>query len=258
MRRETQNVMLLLLGGALLKIALTGTYLRYVKPAQLPWLVGAGVIVVLLAGTAIMRDIRATTPDECPHGTPRNAESGVHARNPSSPWMLLLPVLAIFLVTPPALGSDSVKRAADRVGVQRPSSTRWFSPLPSGPAPLLRISEFVTRAMWDDTGSLNGRVVRLQGFVVHPTNPARPGEALLARMRITCCAADASPVRVELVGREGAQAAALPADTWLEVTGTLRPTRSPRQLGAPVNSQIPTLDVTSSHAIPAPQDPYEY
>ena len=42
MRRETQNVLLVLLGGALLKIALTGTYLRYVKPSLFPWLVLAG------------------------------------------------------------------------------------------------------------------------------------------------------------------------------------------------------------------------
>lgn len=43
MRRETQNILLVLLGGALLKIGITGDYLQYVKPAQLPWvLAGEG------------------------------------------------------------------------------------------------------------------------------------------------------------------------------------------------------------------------
>jgi len=32
-RRDTQNVLLVLLGGALVKIAATDLYLRYVKPA---------------------------------------------------------------------------------------------------------------------------------------------------------------------------------------------------------------------------------
>ena len=38
MRRETANVLLVLLGGALLKIAWNDTYLRYVKPSLLPFL----------------------------------------------------------------------------------------------------------------------------------------------------------------------------------------------------------------------------
>jgi len=35
-KRETQNILLILLGGALVKIAVNGDYLRYVKPAQQP------------------------------------------------------------------------------------------------------------------------------------------------------------------------------------------------------------------------------
>ena len=49
MRRETQNILLVLLGGALLKLALTGTYLRYVKESLQPWLVVTGGVMVVLA-----------------------------------------------------------------------------------------------------------------------------------------------------------------------------------------------------------------
>ena len=45
MRRDTQAVLLLLVGGTLLKVAITGTYVRYVKPAHLPLLVIAGVVL---------------------------------------------------------------------------------------------------------------------------------------------------------------------------------------------------------------------
>jgi len=41
-RRVLQNVLLALLGGALLKIASDGTYLRYVKPEHLWPLVACG------------------------------------------------------------------------------------------------------------------------------------------------------------------------------------------------------------------------
>jgi len=47
-RRETANVLLVLLGGALLKIAWNDTYLRYVKPSLLPFLVATGVVIVAL------------------------------------------------------------------------------------------------------------------------------------------------------------------------------------------------------------------
>lgn len=239
MRRETQNLLLVLLGGALLKISFTGAYLRYVKPSLLPWIVAAGVVIVLLGAFAIVRDLRsAPVESEHEHGS-------------RSPWMLLLPVLAIFLVAPPALGSDSVERAGDRAALpDRPSGESRFDPLPQHGAPLLTISEFVTRVVWDDSGALHGRPVRLHGFVVHPGE--KPGAVQLARMRINCCAADAAPIRVDLAGQSAEQAARLPADTWIEVTGTLRPGTATE-----ANGQVPTLDVMAVRQIPAPASPYE-
>lgn len=232
MRRETQNLLLLLLGGALLKIALGGSYLRYVKPSLFPWLVGAGLVVVGLAAVAIVRDVRA-------HG----AEQHEHASR--SPWLLLLPVFAIFLVAPPALGSDSVTR--ERAAAPQAPAEPLFPDLPPGPAPLLSASELVTRAVWDDSGALRGRTVRLQGFVVHPA----PGATQLARMRITCCAADAAPVKIDLAGAP--QAADLPADTWIEVAARLRPGTATE-----ANDHVPTVDVLALRIVPPPPDTYEH
>ena len=236
MRRETQNLLLLLLGGALLKLALTGTYVRYVKPSLLPWLLVAGAVVTLLAAVAIVGDIRRG-----------GAPAAHHDHGSRSPWMLLLPVFAIFLVAPPALGSDSVDRAG-AVAPQKPRES-LFEELPAGPAPMLSLSEFVTRVVWDDSGALDGRPVRLHGFVVHEDGKA----VRIARMRINCCAADAAPVRVELAGPAAARAAVLPADTWVEVTGALRPGTATE-----ANGHVPTVDVTDLRTIPAPDDPYEY
>jgi hypothetical protein len=56
-RRETENVVLLIVGVAVAMVTVTGAYTRYVKPAMLPWL---AVSAVLLIGLALDSD-RATS-----------------------------------------------------------------------------------------------------------------------------------------------------------------------------------------------------
>ncbi|MBE9374578.1 TIGR03943 family protein [Saccharopolyspora sp. HNM0983] len=267
MRRETQNLLLLLLGGALLKLALAGDHVRYVKDAQLPWLLGAGGVMMLLALLAIARDVRAgPTADaagrdgETQHAAAPDAAApdaavdeacgtGVpgHAEGSRSTWMLLLPVFAIFLIAPPALGSDSVRRE-QAVAPPAPEESR-FPPLPSGEAPELSMSEYVTRAVWGGDAELAQRPVRLRGFVVHPV----PGETQLARMRISCCAADATAVRVDLTGPGARRIAEAPADAWFEVTGTARPGSAQESAG-----HVPEVRVSAAHPVPEPAETYEY
>jgi uncharacterized repeat protein (TIGR03943 family) len=258
MRRETANVLLVLLGGALLKIALNGSYLRYVKPTVFPWLVTSGVVILLLAAVAIVRDAvgwSSTRRDQ-------HAETGQHGddHQPRSPWLLVLPVLAIFLVAPPALGADTVTRAGDRsVANQQKSgqqkSGSLFEPLPAEGVVPLRMSDFVTRAVWDDAGSVNNRTVKLTGFVVHDG-----GTVYLARLVINCCAADAMPVKVKLDGStipgnaiQGDVMRGLKDDQWLAVTGRLQPKTATKS-----NGYTPSFTVSGLAPVPAPADPYEY
>ncbi|OZM83973.1 TIGR03943 family protein [Pseudonocardia sp. MH-G8] len=231
MKRDTQHVLLVLLGGALLRIAADDTYLRYVRPSHRWLLLGAGVVIVVLAVVALLRD-RAAAPAADPH------EHGAAERH--APWLLLAPVLVIALVAPPALGADAVARAGPRNAVVQASDV--FAPLPPGGPVELSVAEFVERAVWDTTGTLHGREVVLTGFAV------RPGAAVeLARMTIACCAADARPSRVRLVGDAGDPA----PDTWLRVRGVLRE-------GSTGADQVPGLDVQAVEQVPAPSDPYEY
>lgn len=235
MRRETQNVLLVLLGGALCKIAWNGSYLRYVKPSLLPYLVSAGVVILALGVISIVRDIHAG------HG----AAVDHHDHTGRSPWLLVLPVLAIILVAPPALGSDTVSRSDRGAAPHRPAVR--YPPLPAGPVPALPLSEFVTRAVWDGEGSLDGREVRLVGFIAH----GNAETTYLARLVMTCCAADVTPVKVRLTGRSDLPK--LPQDTWLEVRGHLLPGSA-----RPATHFIPTLTVTDLHPIPTPSEPYEF
>ncbi|TWF76730.1 putative repeat protein (TIGR03943 family) [Pseudonocardia hierapolitana] len=227
MRRDTQHVLLVLLGGALLRIAADDTYLRYVRPSHRWLLLAAGAVIVVLAVTGLLRD-RAGPP---PH------EHGGH-----TPWLLLAPVLVIALVAPPALGADAVGRAG--AGNATVQASDVFGPLPPDDPAELPVAEFVQRAVWDSTGSLAGREVVLTGFVV------RRGAAVeLARLTIACCAADARPNRVRLVGNLDDHA----TDTWLQVQGVLQEGSATAPTGL-----VPTLTVTAATVVPAPPDPYEY
>lgn len=229
MRRETQHVLLLLLGGAVLRIAADDTFLRYVRPGHRWLLIGAGAVTVALAVIGLVRDARrqpARPPDH--PGVERHA-----------PWLLLLPVLVIALVAPPALGADAVVRAGASNAAVRDADV--FPPLPDGTA-VMPLAEFVQRAAWDSTRSLDGREVMLVGFAVH-----RGTDTDLARLTIACCAADARPSRVRLLG------ATAPTDTWLRVRGTIVPGS-----GSAADHHVPALVVTAADPIPAPPDPYEY
>jgi len=220
MRRDAAGVLLLLVGGALVKIVVDGSYLRYVKPSAAAPVFLAGVVMVGLAVVAW--------------------DLGGHRHSGFGVWLLVLPVLAIFLVAPPALGADSVIRAGAR-SVARPAS---FASLPNVGVVSISLSEFVARDVWD-AGSLHGRRVALTGFVVHE------GAAdYVARLVITCCAADATPMKVELTG---GSTSSLPDDQWVRVVGVVRDGSA-----SAVDGYTPTLVVSSLTTVAAPDDPYEY
>ncbi|RSD10527.1 TIGR03943 family putative permease subunit [Amycolatopsis eburnea] len=243
MKRETQNILLLLLGGALIKIAVNGDYLRYVKPAQQPWIIAGGAVMVALGAVAIVRDLLAARAAPAP-ASPDGGHGHAHSARPA--WLLLVPVLAVFLVAPPALGADSVIRTEARVPASAAAANAAsFPPLPAGDPVPLAVNEFVSRAGWDAAGTLNGRTVALTGFVVHTD-----GGTLLARLVISCCAADAFPVTVRL---RGGDADHLASDAWIRVTGQVVPGTATR-----ANSYTPDFTPASLATVPAPKDPYEY
>ncbi len=233
MRRETQNILLVLLGGALLKISFSGLYLRYVQKGLLPLLIAAGSIMIGLALFAIIRDVR--------RGKAVADDDHEHHHSSRSTWLLLLPVLAVFLISPPALGGDVVGSAADTNQTQR--SRNLLGELPAGDVIPLSMTEFVTRTAWDESGTLDGRRVRLTGFLTRAE-----GSTFVARLAISCCAADARPLKVKLTG----DVPSLPDEQWVEVTGQVVPKSASEK-----NSWVPSFTVESTNAVAEPVEPYE-
>lgn len=235
MRRETVNLLLVLVGGALVKITVDGTYLRYVKPSVAPFVLTAGILMIAIAAVAIIRDVVADRPIE--------HDGHQHTARPA--WLLLVPVLTIFLVAPPALGADTVLRAGNRAPAVAQEGASAFPPLPNAAVVPIAMSEFITRSVWDSSHSLASRTVALTGFVVHDN-----GSDYVARLVITCCAADATPMKVALTGTA---AAGLPDDQWVRVTGRLRPGSA-----TTANGYTPTFVVSMLTTVNAPADPYEH
>ncbi|MEV4057522.1 TIGR03943 family protein [Amycolatopsis sp. NPDC049688] len=226
MNRTVQAILLFLVGGVLLHAGVTGLYLRYVKAGLRPLVLAAGVVLVVAA----VATVRYARRRPAGHRAPRIS------------WLLVLPVFALVLAAPPALGSYSAMRTGTAV-----TAPRIAAPLPDGdPAPLTVI-DYADRAVFDHGRSLAGRTVVITGFVAFD----RSGAPYLIRMLLNCCAADAQPVKVGLAGQVPP---VLQPDSWLEVTGSY----TAQQAEDPVNGgTIPFLDVKRARPVPPPADPYE-
>ncbi|WP_369255738.1 TIGR03943 family protein [Streptomyces sp. R35] len=163
-------------------------------------------------------------------------------REPRISWLLILPLLALILVAPPALGSYSAMRTG--TALQAPFG---YPALPAGDPLPLGLVDYAGRAAYDHGRSLGDRRIKITGFVALD----RSGTPYLVRMALNCCAADAQPVKIGLSGRIPP---VLQPDTWLEVTGTY----TSKQTKDPVNGGIiPFLKVSQARPVPTPRDPYD-
>ncbi|MGK5522804.1 TIGR03943 family putative permease subunit [Micromonospora sp. URMC 107] len=251
MNRQAQAVVLLLLGGAVVRASLTDLHLRYVKEGLRPFLIAAGLLLVAAAVMTLwyeLRPILRRTPadqhDAQDHDDAHDHDGHGH-HEPRVGWLLILPVLGLLLVAPPALGSYAAGQAGTAVTTrQQPSD---YPPLPDGDPVRVAVLDYASRALFDRGASIGDRRVQLTGFVT--TGP--DGRPLLARMVLSCCAADGRPVKL---GLTGAAPDRLADDTWIEVTGRY----SDRIARDPVNdAEIPYLDVESWRQVPAPRQQYE-
>ncbi|MFD9000857.1 TIGR03943 family putative permease subunit [Streptomyces sp. NPDC059582] len=235
MSRLAQAAVLFLLGAALLHAGVTDLYLRYVKAGLQPLLLASGVVLIAAAVATVWyerRAVRTAGPEDPGH---------VH-REPRVSWLLVLPLLALILVAPPALGSYSATRTG--TALQQPLA---YPPLPAADPLRLSVVDYAGRAVYGHGRTLADRRIQLTGFLALD----RDGTPYLVRMALNCCAADAQPVKIGLTGHIPP---VLQPDTWLQITGTY----TPRQVKDPVNNgPIPFIEVTAARPVPVPHDPYD-
>lgn len=261
MNRMAQGLVLVLLGAATLSTTLASDlYLNYVQGYFQPFLVASGVVLVALGVLSIVAELRHTAApaaedeDGADDGHDQDADDGHghgHSGVPRVAWLLLAPVVAIFVVSPPALGaytaSSSQSSAPDR------GSAELGTEFPDDPdEPLeMAMQQFVMHAWVDEDRRLAGQLVRLTGFAV-PADEDEVGEAAedgwyLARLQMACCAADAVVNKVLITDTPAPE-----PDEWVTVEG-----RWVEPEGDLSEVRVHEFAVESITDVDNPPDPYE-
>ncbi|MDO0913077.1 TIGR03943 family protein [Streptomyces sp. DT2A-34] len=241
MNRQAQAAVLFLLGASLLHAATTDLYLRYVKQGLRPLVLVSGAVLIAAAVATVWYEHKRARQKRREADQDTGKDPHTH-REPRVSWLLVLPLFALILVAPPALGSYSATRTG--TALQEPLA---YPSLPAADPLRLSVVDYAGRAVYDHGRTLHDRRVQLTGFLALD----RDGTPYLVRMALNCCAADAQPVKVALAGRIPP---VLQPDTWLQITGTY----TPRRVQDPVNGgPIPFIEVTEAKPVTEPTDPYD-
>ncbi|WP_157963724.1 TIGR03943 family putative permease subunit [Actinocorallia populi] len=218
MSRAMQNLLMVLVGGAVLWITLvTGEVVNFVKEG-LRWpLVAAAAVLVVLGLAGMRRDWR-DRPDE--HADSGHDGHGHGAGGPRVAWLLCLPVLAIFAIAPPELGVFTAARTGESRAAAPPKIqvAEDDYALPPSPDPYpMSVGEFMGRSFEAQIGgqvTLADRRLELKGFAT----PGERGAWYLTRLQMSCCAADAMPLKVKIL-----DAPAPEKGSWVKVVGLWHP-----------------------------------
>lgn len=254
---DAQGGLLTALGAMGVRLVLSRQYLRFVRPGMKLPLLAASVLLVVLGVTTLIRawrvprmaehdDVHAADDTVQTDGSHSHAEG----KGPGVGWLLALPLAVLLLVEPTSLGAYAANRQAVKTTRLSQSAGVVFDPLPAKEdgRVTLSLTDFSERGLYDSKESLKGQPVRLIGFVNH--DKAAPGGFFLTRFKIACCAADAYPVQVVLLGDAGQW----PDDTWLTIDGVWKPTEVQPDAKDLLRAQITVQKVTKMTTTP---DPYE-
>lgn len=190
------------------------------------WVVPVGAIGLTIAAIGRFATTRTASPGPLSRGT-------VWAVG-----FVLLPVVAILVLPPAALGSYAASRRSLSSGLV-------------ASAPALEAGDAVTLAAvaaagWSDDArrslvSRAGSRVSFEGIVTKREGQAAD-EFMLTRFIVSCCVADALSVQVRVVGAPPGQ---FEEDDWVRVSGAFYP----------VGQEV-VVDASEIEPIPQPDDPY--
>lgn len=221
------------LGAVVGRLVLTDGYLNYVKPGMRLWLISATLLLVIVGLSTFVRGLRQREHHD--HGHPMTRAA----------WLVIVPAFALVLMPTDPLGAFAANRKETR---QQPGFIT-FRPLPqpNDGAVTLSLSEFVDRAFLDKERQLEGLRVRLTGFVTPSEDPS--ASFTVTRFAMTCCAADAFPIQVDVFGQPSPE-----VDSWVVLTGKWKPHE-----GGEVEpySEIVQFEADDLIRIDRPSNPYE-
>ncbi len=204
----------------------SGALVFYIHPRYAPLIAACAIVLLLMAGARLRALIRA--PGE------------TLARPRWRHLLLALPLLLGTLAPARPLGAEAISGALLDPGSALDTSTldddsRQWNLLQWATALSVRGDE------------LHGQPADLVGFVYHDRQRPLDG-FFVVRYVVTCCTADSNGVGLPVSWPGGA---ALPADSWVRVRGTLGT--------ATLNGHVePTLDAGAVDLVAQPENPYLY
>ena len=239
MNRSARAAVMLTLGAIVARLLWSGGFGWFVQQ-RMRWPLIAATVVLLVFG--VYEVVSSVGEEE------KDPEAVRRSAGPTVGWFLLLPVMVLMSVAPTGLGVA----AASRIDAYTPTETDDpFEPLDtsSGP-PHIRVFDFLERATWDESGSLENTAVRLEGLVVN--DPELTDGFRLTRFLVSCCAADGIPLQVHLHGVDSP----LADETWVVVDVIWRPPSTSYRENE--GDWIVEADVIQLTVVPdAPSDAYE-
>jgi uncharacterized repeat protein (TIGR03943 family) len=233
-KRNVAGLVVVFVGAAVVQLATSNTYLRYVKPGMRWMLLAAGAILIILAVADVLADTRKKPQADDGHG---------HHGLPRAAWLLLIPVFTLLAVDPPALGADAAQRQSPVAAKPiAPKDNSWLANSAQGDTPVaVAVRDYAVWAVWEKE-SMKGRNFQLTGFVT----PGKNGTWYVSRIGITCCVADGTAFMVEARGQ-----VAPPKNQWVTVTGEwAEPTKR-------ADGDVAALTITGVRNVAQPQNPYE-
>lgn len=145
--------------------------------------------------------------------------------------VLLIPIIAVIAVPQAELGALAVSRRATGGGA---TSALVAPPAPDAGRPPNFIDVHYANDSDEYAATLGigeGTELDLTGFVSATNGPS---EFTLTRFYVSCCAADAIPYSVSVLGQE----AAYPDNTWLRVSGVLESNGEQLELAAEAIEEV--------------------
>jgi uncharacterized repeat protein (TIGR03943 family) len=233
-KRNVAGLVVVFVGAAVVQLATSNTYLRYVKPGMRWMLLTAGAILIILAVADVLADTRKKPQADDGHG---------HHGLPRAAWLLLIPVFALLVVDPPALGADAAQRQSPVAAKPiAPKDNSWLANSAQGNTPVaMAVRDYAVWAVWEKE-SMKGHNFQVTGFVT----PGKNGTWYVSRIGLTCCVADGTAFMIEARGQ-----VAPPKNQWVTVTGEwAEPTKR-------ADGNVAALTITGVRNVAQPQNPYE-
>jgi uncharacterized repeat protein (TIGR03943 family) len=171
------------------------------------WVVPFGCLTL---GAAALAHVVALRRE---HKAGNSTEGGMSRSDLVGIAVLLVPIVAVIAVPQAELGAQAVTRKATGGGA---TSALLAAPTPDAGRPPNFIDVHYANDSDEYAAALgigDGTPLNLTGFV---SSTSGPREFTLTRFYVSCCAADAIPYSVSVVGEGGH-----PDNTWLRVNGVL-------------------------------------